>query len=101
MTEFQKQIVLALEGKGRMTTEEIAEIVGRSEKSVKKALKYLHGAEMVQDHQKAPPMEIPYTEQDRQQWLKEVEQWKESGNPTREDRWELLPEDQRNKTLQA
>lgn len=92
MTEFQRQIVEALKDNERMTTEEISEVVGRAEKSVYKALTYLRGAELVRDHQKAPPMEIPFTEEEHQNWLKRVEEWKNSGNPDREDRWELIKE---------
>jgi len=101
MTEFQKQVVKILkENGGRMTTKRVAEKVGRAEKSVKKALSYLHGAEIVMDHQKAPAREVPCSEQEMAEWREEVEEWKESDDPNREDRWELIPEGDRKKTLE-
>jgi len=101
MTEFQKQVVKILkENGGRMTTKRVAEKVGRAEKSVKKALSYLHGAEIVMDHQKAPAREVPCSEQEMAEWREEVEKWKESDDPEREDRWELIPEGDRKKTLE-
>lgn len=101
MTEFQKQVVEILKDDGeRMTTKEVTEEVGRAEKSVKKALVYLRGAEIVRDYQKAPPREVPATQDEIEEWKQKVKKWKESGNPEREDRWELIPEDEREKTLE-
>lgn len=101
MTQFQKQVVKILkENGGRMTTEEVAEKAGRAEKSVKKALSYLHGAEIVRDHQKAPAREVPSSETELKNWQEEVRKWKESDNPERDDRWELIPEEKRKKTLE-
>lgn len=100
MTEFQKQVVKILkEDGGRMTTERVAEKAGRAVKSVKKALSYLHGAEIVRDHQKAPAREVPSSEDELRKWQEQVRDWKNSDNPERDDRWELIPEENRKKTL--
>jgi len=99
MTNFQKEVVETLKRNGRMSTEEIAGEIDRTEKSVYKALTYLHGAEVVRDYQKAPPKKVPFTEEEHEEWKKCVREWKESNNPEREDRWELLPEEEWNETL--
>lgn len=101
MTKFQKQVVNILRKENRrMTTEEITNKLGRAEKSVKKALVYLRGAEIVRDHQKAPPREVPASDEQIEKWKKRVKEWKKSDNPERDDRWELIPEDEREKTLE-